>query len=131
MITPETDEYAAPATNGSKRNIPQIEHEEDIPFPTKDCSEDSRLDRSVDRNLHETSDIDKEITRSRFRTGRRVLYIAMGAMAAMVIIDLISQHFGAERNMIENAFEAFKLITVTILGYVFGSNGVNGSGFQK
>ena len=61
--------------------------------------------------------------RLRFQTGLAVLFAAMGAMVALVLLDVIfSMRTAAERTLIANAFEAFKLIAVTVLGYIFGAN---------
>ena len=52
-----------------------------------------------------------------------VLYVSMGCMVTLVVLEVIFSMTGAaERALIGNAFEAFKLIAVTVLGYVFGAN---------
>ncbi len=58
--------------------------------------------------------------RLRFQTGLAVLFTAMGAMAALVLADTALG--GSESGLIGNAFEAFKLIAVTVLGYIFGTD---------
>ena len=77
---------------------------------------------AVDRKLQRTDNLSQEITRFRYRTGGKVLYISMIAMGIAVITDLIASAFGIENGLVNNAFEAFKLITMTVLGYIFGSN---------
>ncbi len=108
------------------RTVPEIECEEDVPFPVGmelPSHSASNPSRPLDQKLGETDDLDKEITRFRFFTGRTVLFIAMGAMAIMVLLDIFVSHSLEETSdLIENAFEAFKLITMTVLGYMFGSN---------
>lgn len=65
----------------------------------------------------------RSMRRLRFETGLAVLVAAMGAMVALVLMDVFfSMCSNAERTLIENAFEAFKLIAVTVLGYIFGAN---------
>lgn len=62
------------------------------------------------------------LKRLKFETGLAVLFVAMAAMVAMVILDVIlSVHINVEGTLISNAFEAFKLIAVTVLGYIFGA----------
>ena len=65
----------------------------------------------------------KSLRRLRLQNGMAVLFVAMGSMIALVILDVIfSLESAAERTLIGNAFEAFKLIAVTVLGYIFGAN---------
>ena len=65
----------------------------------------------------------RSMRRLRFQTGLAVLFTAMGAMVVLVLLDvLFSMRSAAERTLIGNAFEAFKLIAVTVLGYIFGAN---------
>ena len=66
---------------------------------------------------------EQEITKIKYQIGRKVLVISMIAMSLFVFIDiLVSTSPDMESELINNAFEAFKLITMTVLGYVFGSN---------
>ena len=65
----------------------------------------------------------RSMHRLRFETGLAVLAASMGAMVILVLLDVFfSMRVNAERTLIENAFEAFKLIAVTVLGYIFGAN---------
>lgn len=65
----------------------------------------------------------KSLRRLRLQNGMAVLYVSMGSMVALVVLDVIFSISGAaERSLIGNAFEAFKLIAVTVLGYIFGAN---------
>ena len=65
----------------------------------------------------------RSLRRLRMRKGLAVLYASMGAMAALAILDAVFSMTGAaERELLGSAFEAFKLIAVTVLGYVFGAN---------
>lgn len=132
MTIPDSDVLDAPLENTHQRTIPTIMHEEDVPFPVNVDGTSAMPTKPVDKKLNETDDLDKEITRFRFATGRTVLYIAMSAMGIMVLLDLIVSHFWAvERDLIGSAFEAFKLITMTVLGYIFGSSGSNGTNTSK
>lgn len=105
-----------------RREIPKIKGEEDISFSGLHIESGEKKQPSD--NLSETDDLNKEITRFRYQTGRRVLYIAMAAMGISVVLDMIASYIpGVESELLTNAFEAFKLITMTVLGYIFGSNG--------
>ena len=65
----------------------------------------------------------RSLGRQRLHNGMAVLYVSMGSMAALAVLDTVfSLGGGAERPLIRNAFEAFKLIAVTVLGYIFGAN---------
>lgn len=65
----------------------------------------------------------RSMRRLRFETGLAVLVAAMGAMVILVLLDVFfSMRAAAKNSLIENAFEAFKLIAVTVLGYIFGAN---------
>lgn len=104
--------------------IPEITGEEDAPFPVNSSGGGKGGGRSrIDGNLGQTDNLDKEITRFRYRTGRQVLFVAMALMCVAVGTDLFASAFGLENNLISSAFEAFKLITMTVLGYIFGSSG--------
>lgn len=97
---------------------PKIQSEEDIPF---DASRNVQENTSQDK-LSKTDSLDNQITRFKYLTGKKVLYISMGAMGAAVIISIILSVLSVENALVENAFEVFKLIAMTVLGYLFGSN---------
>ena len=61
----------------------------------------------------------KTMGRVRQDTGFAVLFTAMGSMMALVLMDVF---FTLRSELVSNAFEAFKLIAVTVLGYIFGAN---------
>lgn len=118
----------------ASREIPKITSEEDKPFPrgpgagnTADLGLGSArpgTGKPVDQKLDEADSLEKEITRFRYQTGRKVLYLAMGAMSLFVLLDLVSaKYMGIQSDLVTSAFEAFKLITMTVLGYIFGSSG--------
>lgn len=122
MTTPDSDILEHHNPNKHGRTVPEIKGEEDLPFPVAaESSSVAAVRKPADERLNQTD----ELTKFRFETGRIVLYVAMGAMGFMVLLDLFS---GVEENaMLENAFEAFKLITMTVLGYIFGSSGSGNS----
>lgn len=129
MTTPDKDQKGSDIP---EKVVPKIVGEVDVPFPPSTPNTKPVPSMPIDDKLSQTDDLDKEITRFRFKTGREVLYISIGAMAGMVLLDLVASiAWEAERDMIEGAFEAFKLITMTVLGYIFGSSGSNGSAQSK
>lgn len=76
-----------------------------------------------EQDAPETRQSCKSLRRLRLQSGMAVLYVSMAAMAALVVLDTVFSMTGAaERTLISNAFEAFKLIAVTVLGYIFGAN---------
>ena len=98
--------------------LPEIQGEEDIPFDSNgNASENYSQDK-----LSKTDSLDDQITKFKYLTGREVLYISMGAMGLAVILSIILSMLEIENALLENAFEVFKLIAMTVLGYLFGSN---------
>ncbi len=70
--------------------------------------------------VRETDGCRRSLRRLRLQNGMAVLFTAMGAMGALAVL---SAALPAGRGaLIGSAFEAFKLIAVTVLGYVFGAN---------
>lgn len=96
---------------------PQITSEVDIPFDGSSASNQDIRPSS----LAKTDSLDEEITKFKYVTGKNVLFISMGAMGVAVVISIILSFFDIENAMVENAFEVFKLIAMTVLGYIFGS----------
>ncbi len=106
------------AENAPLQGLPVIEEEEDRPFPT-----DGKV---VDSELDATEDVDNAFKQRKFLTGTAVLFVAMGLMCLFVVMDVVfSLNGNAERTLINSAFEAFKLIAMTVLGYLFGSSNMN------
>lgn len=128
---PEAPALEASAAGSTGRptpaDIPKITKEQDAPFPVRALTE-TPARTSIDGNLNQTDNLDREITRFRYKTGRKVLYISMIAMCVAVAADLFATAaLKVQSNLISNAFEAFKLITMTVLGYIFGSSGSSGT----
>lgn len=96
---------------------PQIQSEIDIPFDVALSSYQSP--RSS--NLSKTDSLDEQITKFKYMTGKTVLFISMGAMGLAVLVSIILSAYNIENSLVENAFEVFKLIAMTVLGYIFGS----------
>lgn len=111
------------AEGEEQKKPPEINSEEDVPFPSGQQSVAIEDSEPMDENLNNTDDLQAQIIRFKYRTGRKVLYAAMAAMAALALIDLAaSAQPPIESELINNAFEAFKLITMTVLGFIFGAN---------
>ena len=66
----------------------------------------------------------RSLRRLRLQNGMAVLFGAMGAMVALVVLEAVLP--ADKGTLVSNAFEAFKLIAVTVLGYVFGANQTKG-----
>lgn len=99
------------------RTPPRIESEIDIPFGgTLTSYQEPRQD-----NLSKTDSLDEQITKFKYMTGKTVLFISMGAMGIAVLISIILSACEIKNSLVENAFEVFKLIAMTVLGYIFGS----------
>ena len=106
------------AEDAPLQGLPVIEEEEDRPFPT-----DGKV---IDSELDATEDVDNAFKQRKFLTGTAVLFVAMGLMCLFVVMDVVfSLNGNAERTLINSAFEAFKLIAMTVLGYLFGSSNMN------
>lgn len=99
----------------SSVEVPKIRSEEDIPFDNSGYRNTSKDE------LSKTDSLDEEITKFKYLTGRQVLFISMAAMGIAVLISIILSVFDIENALVENAFEVFKLIAMTVLGYIFGS----------
>ena len=96
---------------------PQIESEVDIPFGGTLTS----YQRPRQYSLSKTDSLDDQITKFKYMTGKTVLFISMGAMGIAVLISIILSAYEIQNSLVENAFEVFKLISMTVLGYIFGS----------
>lgn len=96
---------------------PQIEGEVDIPFDNTSAPYAETRQNSLSR----TDSLDDEITKFKYLTGRKVLFISMGAMGIAVLASIVLSILNIQSSLVENAFEVFKLIAMTVLGYIFGS----------
>lgn len=99
--------------------VPQIAEEEDTPFPDQ-CPISGKI--QIDQNLANRENIDDKILWFKYKTGRNILYASMALMAICVIAELIMNHFGLKSDLMKNAFEAFKLIAMTAIGFILGTN---------
>lgn len=99
--------------------LPDITKEEDIPFPT---TYSNQPNTEVEKdNLAISDSLEDEITKFKYLTGRKVLFCSILAMIGMVLLSVGLSVFQVENTLTENAFEVFKLIAMTVLGYIFGT----------
>lgn len=98
-------------------NPPEIHSEVDIPFENSTTT----TPQQNNDELSYTVSIDDEITKFKYITGRRVLFISMAAMGIATIAEAVFNIFDIESTLVANAFEVFKLIAMTVLGYIFGT----------
>ena len=76
--------------------------------------------RQEEDTAREAEGCRRSLRRLRLQNGMAVLFTAMGAMGALAVLQAL---IPADRGeLIGSAFEAFKLIAVTVLGFVFGTN---------
>lgn len=57
----------------------------------------------------------------RLDTARAIIFIAMFILVLFVIVDIIAVSKQIEPTILQSSFEAFKLIAMTAIGYLFGS----------
>lgn len=69
-------------------------------------------------DFQDLKSLDERIIWGKFSIGSRALLISIGLMSACILISL----FKPENELVKSGFEAFKLIAMTLLGYMFGSN---------
>lgn len=96
---------------------PPIDHEIDVPFNGAHTS----YPEVQPSNLGKTDSLDEQITKFKYLTGKTVLFVSMGAMGLAVIASILLSVWNIQSSLVENAFEVFKLIAMTVLGYIFGS----------
>lgn len=57
----------------------------------------------------------------RLRSASRIIACSMVCLVGFVIMNAVASYFGIEVKLLDNAFEAFKLIVMTAIGFLFGS----------
>lgn len=111
-------------TTANKQSDEELDPEvlrldEDVPlFQTSKDSEPSGIpDSSLDSM--------NSVTRTKYRIGEKALFLSMAAMILFVLGDVFMSLADIDTPLIESAFDAFKLICMTVLGYIFGSASTN------
>ena len=100
-------------TQHSEKIPPEIVEEEDEPFASSDNTA-RKEDLELTCDKHTPADIDWR----KLSIGSNTLGWCVALMFACVILSL----FKPDNKLVSDAFEAFKLIVTTVLGYIFGSN---------
>lgn len=92
-----------------EKQPPEILHEEDAPFD---------IGPHMGDNLPKVQKAESPLSQRRFRLGSSLLGWCIFLMMACIALSI----WKPGHELIQNGFEAFKLIVMTILGYMFGSN---------
>ena len=104
----------------NKSTPPEIISEEDMPFDsstTEDTEDGISVQKPKDTSLSAEKPA-KDMDSLKFTLGSSTLGWCIFLMIVCVIISL----WQPDNELVKNGFEAFKLIVMTILGYIFGSN---------
>ena len=97
----------------SEKTLPDITSEEDIPL-----EENNKISDDNDKCLSKEINIKSQLDVKKFSLGSHALAWCMFFMFICVIISI----WHPNSDLIDKAFDAYKLIVMTILGYIFGSN---------
>ncbi len=98
----------------SERKPPEILSDEDMPLQN-DSPEDTH---KGDPALSKLAYAERLLPIRKFAVGSA----ALGWSMALMIICIILSIWQPNNELLKNGFEAFKLIAMTILGYIFGSS---------
>lgn len=94
-----------------ERETIEIDSAEDEPLSTND-------NLSVDSDLSKEENTKQGLDLRRFRLGSNMLAWCLILMFVCIILSF----WKPDNALLNNGFEAYKLIVMTILGYIFGSN---------
>lgn len=94
----------------SEKETPEILQEEEILPPWNRGEEDDALPKARKANL--------PIETQKFHLGSATLGWCIFLMMVCIVLSI----WNPDNELIQSGFEAFKLIVMTILGYMFGSN---------
>lgn len=96
----------------AEKALPEILVEEDTPlFKTAD-------DGNADKTLSKETPTNQPMDVKKFLLGSSTLGWCIFLMLLCIILSL----WFPDNELVKSGFEAFKLIVMTILGYIFGSN---------
>lgn len=114
-MTQQSDEYQ------NEVAPPEIDSEEDLPFDLN--TDESNIDDKS--SIHKPKDTSLSTEKStgdlnfqRFSLGSATLGWCIFLMMVCIFISL----WKPDNELVNNGFEAFKLIVMAILGYIFGSD---------
>lgn len=100
-------------TEQSEKAPPEIISEEDIPL-----LQTSAASSTDDKALATESSANGSLDFSKFKLGSSALGWCIFLMFVCILLSL----WFPDGELVKSGFEAFKLIVMTILGYIFGSN---------
>ena len=120
MTTPSDREVIEERAN---RDVPEITSEEDIPLRGNESGVEHYAETHNIENLGTQKEMPME--KARFFAGVSILNKMICFMVALVVLDLIVSILKVESNLIESAFDTLKLVVMTVLGYLFGTNNVS------
>lgn len=104
----EAEEVSAP-----ERVAPVVDQEEDVPLHSESASSWPRTE-----DLSQIESVKDKMNWKKLNVGSTTLYACIGIMFICILLSLCHP----ENTFIETAFDAFKMIAVSVLGYIFGSN---------
>lgn len=97
-------------TQQSEKQPPLVVEEEDTPLLCAGT-------RNIAESLSRETDAGKDLDFRKFSLGSATLGWCIFLMFSTMIISI----WNPDNELVKNAFEAFKLIVMTVLGYIFGS----------
>lgn len=114
-MTPPSDKKQEKA---AAPDIPEITSGEDAPFEQDDAENIKTPEsNSADNKLSKVKST-KGLDFEKFSLGSSMLGWCLFLMLLCILLSI----WKPDNELIKNGFEAFKLIVMTILGYIFGSN---------
>lgn len=111
MILPSDEKYSV--DNTVEKAPPEVIAEEDVPF-----QKEATYSSNNAEDLSTEESIDTKLNWKKLSIGSSAFGWCIFLMLVCVILSMIS----SENDLIRDAFEAFKLIALTVMGYIFGSN---------
>lgn len=106
----------------SKKTLPpEIDSLEDVPFdldPADNAISGVANTQPKDTSLSKEKNAKESMDTRKFMLGSTTLGWCIFLMFLCIIISL----WAPENELVKSGFETFKLIIMTILGYIFGSN---------
>lgn len=113
----QSETVLAEENQTGKRVVPDIEAEEDVPFDRepKERSAQGGRDGDLSREKRITPEF---LDLKKLNIGSATLGWCLFLMVLCIGLSI----WKPENELIQDGFEAFKLIALTVLGYIFGSN---------
>jgi len=123
MIIADKTQEVGVSSEEYQRDKPEIKQELDVPFGIEDKCNNTKNQRSETIGILEISQQEHEhwISNLKYSTAKKLIYICIGGIALFALIDAF---FNLNSSMFNSAFEVFKLIAMTVLGYTFGEKSI-------